>query len=678
MTETTVRDWRIDTFSDLNDFCESVFFTGNGRLGLRGFAGWKAKTDPQEHAIFRAGLFSHIKTGITDMVQLPDVTTLIPEGHAPGKVRQSLDMRRGVVEYRWEKENFSFLLSRMASMAENDLICCRLAVTARRTGELTVTALADAEVANLPVHDDQMTASKDLVTLLIPDLICENGFRYHTRGEGTPVFVRWLLTDNKDTIRTTEITDNGQVRTSMTARLAAGETWIVEKRILILTGGEEKDFPPGDPWEESEKVWRGLWQDCDIRIQSDDPELQGAVRYNIYQMLASNAADDPHVSIGARGLTHGRYKGNTFWDTEIFLFPFYLWTRPEAARNLLKYRAERLSDAKKLAKKQNLDGARFPWMCSTDGMEQCESWDIGLCEVHITADIVYAMDRYCRVTGDFAFRKTVAEEVFAETARYWRSRLTWEPARRQYSSFFVKGPDEYCGAAVNNTYTNFMARHNIDLALETDRLTAEERAAMTDIRDRIAILYDPARNLYLQDETLERLQPLENRTTGHEPLYRTICFDRLQRYRVLKQADLVLLMTLFPDRFTPAEKKNVFEVYEPITLHDSTLSWGVHANLALQLGLWDKAEEYLKPSLLLDLKDLMGSTGREGIHMAALGAAWQAVVFGIAGLWDDGERLRLKPMFPPSVSAVSFSVFFRGRRYRIDADRDGHQLITGV
>lgn len=429
-----------------------------------------------------------------------------------------------------------------------------------------------------------------------------------------------------------------------------------------------------DPWAESAAKWRALWDDCDLEVDSDDPELQGAIRYNIFQLLANRATPDRNASIGARGLSHGRYKGNTFWDTEIFMLPFYLWTKPDVAKSLLQYRADRLPEAQALAKRQNLDGARFPWMCAGTGDEQCESWDIGLCEVHITADVAYAMARYAEVTGDTDFTQGTAAEMYRQTALYWLTRLTYEPAKDQYSSFFVKGPDEYCGATVNNTFTNYMARRNIDLALQYSELTADQRERLTFARDRIAILYDSDRQLFLQDELLERLETPPFLKTGEEPAYKQYCFDRMQRYRVLKQADLVLLMSLFPNDFTETQKRNVFAHYEPITLHDSTLSYGPHAQLAFRLGLWDKATEYFRKAVYLDLKDVMGNTGHEGLHMAALGAAWQALVFGAAGLWAENGELTVTPMLPPGIRSIRFRVRWHGKRYGVEVTPQGHAI----
>lgn len=665
MSDIRITDWAVETAGIVDDFCETVFFTGNGYLGVRGFPGWQGKEKPQDHAVFKAGFFSHITPRITDMVQLPDVLTLCPVGHAPAAVKQTLNLKNGTVTQEWEDGQFRFALERAVSMAEPSLMLARLTVQAKEYGHLIVQAAADAAVANLPVHDDQTVENTELTQLLELVSLSETAMTLRTLYEKTPVRIGWRVTGTENTENRSFI-QSAKAVTELSRTLSPGEKWIIEKRVRVFTGDEpEREEPAGDPWAANEAAWDALWADCDLSLESDDPELQGAVRYNIFQMLANNAAATPKASIGARGLTHGRYKGNTFWDTDIFLFPFYLWTQPEAAKNLMLYRAERLEDAKALAKRQNLDGARFPWMCSDTGMEQCESWDIGLCEVHITADVAYAMDRYCTVTGDAGFRKEFADPVFLETGRYWLSRLTWEQGKNRYSSFFVKGPDEYCGAAVNNTYTNWMARNNLRLALESGRAGAEESERLRFAMEHITLLYDAERKLYLQDELFERLEPIDPKLISDIPSYRSVCFDRVQRYRVLKQADLVLLVTLFPDGFSAEEKRSIFETYEPLTLHDSTLSWGVHALLALRLGLWDKAEAYLKKGVYLDLKDLMGNTGREGVHMAALGAAWQALVYGAAGLWADEKGLTLNPMLPKGIHRMTFSVYYHGERYRV-------------
>lgn len=674
--------WQISCDTPLDDFCQSVFCLGNGALGVRGFGAWQQRENPQEHALFKAGLFEEIKPGITDMVQLPDVLTLAPVSEKPETVNQLLDMQTGILTHRWKGERADIEMERAVSMADKQLIMQRLTLTAKETGTYTVRLAADGKVRNLPVHDDQMAQALELVQLLEIDEMTPEHLVMHTTPSGKQVTFAWTWHSDREAEARASVTES-TAQTLLTVQLKAGESWTVEKYIRVRVGNEELcqvvrqanatvAAPAAssaqthyNPWQAHRAAWEALWRDCDMEIDGD-PELQGAIRYNIFQLLCNNAADDPNVSIGARGLTHGRYKGNTFWDTEIFLLSFYLWTRPEAARNLLQYRADRLEDAKALAKKQNLEGARYPWMCSESGLEQCESWDIGLCEVHVTADVAYAMDRYVQVTGDKDFAKEQAAPVWRETAKYWQSRLTWEPGKEQYSSFFVKGPDEYCGATVNNTFTNYMARHNIRLALAHGELPPQEKAELSHVAEHVAILYDPARKLYLQDELLERLEEAPFLKQGDIPSYKQVCFDRVQRFKVLKQADLVLLMTLFPMDFSEEEKRNVFAYYEPITLHDSTLSYGAHAQLALQLGLEEKAWAYLKKAAFLDLKDVMGNTAQEGIHMAALGSTWQALAFGAAGLWEEGGQLRLTPHLPQGIRGLKFHVYFQGKRYAVE------------
>lgn len=674
MQPVQIEDWRISHTAPVDDFSETIFFTGNGTLGVRGFGAWSRKPTPQAHAVFCAGLFSHIKPGITDMVQLPDLLTLRPAGEEPdGNVRQSLNLATGVLTQSWDTPHAACRMERAVSMADSQLILQRLTLTARQAQLFTVEALADSTVRNLPVHDDQSVVSTELVELLKLQSLTASQMVLATLSEGQPVELCWRLHSNLDCERAQTV-DGGTARETLTRALIPGESWTLEKHVRILLSGETCHPDAAEPWAANADTWKALWRDCDLEVDSDDPELQGALRYNIFQLLTNNAAENRHVSIGARGLSHGRYKGNVFWDTEIFMLPFYLWTRPEAAKNLLLYRFDRLADAREVAKRQNLDGARFPWMCSVNGLEQCESWDIGLCEVHVTADVVYAIHRYEDVTGDAAFARNVAAPVYRDTARYWLTRLTYEPARDQYSSFFVKGPDEYCGATVNNTFTNYMARHNLRLALAEAELTPEERTRMVYAENRIPLLYDPKRDLYLQDETLNRLEDPPFLKNGDEPAYKQYSFDRMQRYRVLKQADLVLLMTMFPQAFTPAQQRNVFEEYEPITLHDSTLSYGVHAHLACRLGLWDKAETYLQKAVYLDLKNVMNNTGHEGLHMAALGAAWQAVVFGAVGLWSEDGKLTVNPMLPPSIRGIRLILKHRGQRWRLAVTRQGYTL----
>lgn len=654
MAKVRIEPWRISLDGPVSDYSESLFAVGNGHLGMRGFSLQTPKRRPYDHAVFRAGFFEPIRPGVTDLVQLPDAMGLRVTGEEPGQVSQELDLRTGVFTQRWRGRDVAVEAQRMASMADRQLLCVRLVLTALSDTEAEVRSELDAQVCNLPVHDDQMVEETQTVRLLAP-----------VRQSDRELVMRAVRSG-----RELRILSNAPQVTR--AALRAGERLIVEKRVRVLLDGEAANPDAQDPWAENAAAWEALWRDCDIRLDADG-RIQGALRYNIFQMLCANAPDDATVSIGARGLTHGRYKGNVFWDTDVFLLPFFCWHRPGAARSLVQYRLDRLEAARALARRQNLCGARYPWMSGEDGSEQCESWDIGLCETHVTADVAYAADRYREITGDGSLDGALSQ-MYLETARYWLSRFTWEPGKEQYSSFFVKGPDEYCGAAVNNTFTNYLARHNVRLALRHAAMDDAQRERLRHFEEHVALLYDPQRSLYLQDELFERLEPMPAMHAHGEPLYKSVCFDRMQRYRALKQADLVQLMVMFPDGFTDRQKRAVWEHYEPLTVHDSSLSFGIHALLAFQLGLEKEGWRYFERSLCFDLNDELGNTGREGIHMAALGASWQTLVYGALGLWSDGGELRLTPRLPPEIRGASLCVYHRGRRLRLTV-RDGEGRI---
>lgn len=174
-----------------------------------------------------------------------------------------------------------------------------------------------------------------------------------------------------------------------------------------------------------------------------DADAQTAMRYVIYQLIVNCAARDDTVSIGARGLTHTRYKGCYFWDTDLFMLPFYLYTDPQAARSLSQFRVNTLPQAKTHAQKMNGTGARYPWMVAFDGTEQCETWDIGCSEIHVTADVAYALGQYMENTQDKEFFLNGGAEALVETARFWMSRYSPESGTELVNLLFCKGPDEY-------------------------------------------------------------------------------------------------------------------------------------------------------------------------------------------------------------------------------------------
>lgn len=699
-------------------FYESILAQGNGYLGVRGFDPAGVKGNGFERSVFLAGFFECIKPGITDMVNTPDLFSLrfgIPCEEISADA--TLDLRTGLLTRKalWQLKSgarFSLSSRRIVSMHNKHVSALEVEIRPL-DGDLHIlleTGL-DGDVTNLPISDDQLTENTQVKRLLVPVTCQANQVGGCLVMESTPskrcVYQAYRVMTNLPMATTGTTTDSyAAVRTE--GIIPQCEALTVTKVIATYSYRDHIQDHLAEAvqladrlvvlgfagiLEESAQAWSELWKSCDIELDGD-PELQGAVRYNIFQLLQNNAATDPYVSIGARGLMHGRYKGNYFWDTEIFMLPFFLYTRPEAAKNLLLYRYHMLPSAREGAKSLGLKGARYPWMSSNTGYEQCETWDTGCCEVHITADVAHAVQEYVRITDDQDFLVHYGAEILVETARYWVSRLTYNEETDCYSLLFVKGPDEYCGVTTNNTYTNYLVRENLLGAIRAVnsvrqrpedwrglqaklQVTAQELEQFEEVAKKIIILYDQERDLLLQDELFERMEPLDisAHKLGATALYRTTPYDRLQRYKVVKQADLVLLMTLYPDRFSTKLKQNIWSYYEPLTLHDSSLSFGTHAQLASELGYGDVAWDYLRKSVFLDLYNIMDNTHHEGIHMAALGASWQALVLGMAGLRRGADgRPQVNPKLPTPIRGLRFSVVMGGCKYDITINQGETQI----
>jgi trehalose/maltose hydrolase-like predicted phosphorylase len=690
-------------------FLESIFSQSNGYLGSRCSFFMDGAKD-YERCNYLAGGFDYISPGVTDMVNLPDLFHFqfsLGTGEYQS-FSQSLDMRNGLFERKsvWkdkEGRETQIDISRFISMDNKHVSALSLELTALNySGNTAVFMGIDGKTVNLPVDDDQTKENLDTVSLLsVSETETGEDYCFLKADSKASCRLHVAMTarmfQNRGTAKDASVPDCPAKELNIP--LVEGEMVRIEKilyteAVLVdsetfLHGGQDlcphvinRSF--AELLKDSEGAWKSRWDQADIEVtqKGNDSTIQSALRYNLFQLIQNCPWEDPTVSIGARGLTHGRYKGCCFWDTDIFLLPFYLYTDPKAARNLILFRLNTLPDAKKNAKALNLPGARYPWMCAIGGMEQCQSWDIGRCEIHITADVAYAVENYLKISGDETLDSQSAQ-LYVETARYWAGRFSYDQRKDVYNLLFVKGPDEYCGVSGNNAYTVLLARHNLRLALQAvERKVAaayvSEMKKWRDIIEKSRIEYDSDKDLYIQDDNFLRLEAFPGQKAGDgSAAYHQYDFDWLQRYQVLKQADLVLLMVLKPEWFTDREQKAIWDFYEPLTLHDSSLSFGIHAWAAAYLGLEQKACEYFDKSLFLDLENRMKNTGREGIHLAAAGATWQAVVFGFAGLaLGNGGKPELSPRLPKDWKRLSFHFYIKGKRYLAVIDEKGGKIET--
>lgn len=473
------------------------------------------------------------------------------------------------------------------------------------------------------------------------------------------------------------------VRLKAEVQVPAGTRLLVEKRTAVTTSFDQPYTDPQDRLAEVESLtyadlhrqhanlWQQRWEKSDVVIEGDE-QSQLALRCSIYHLLRAHP-NDPRLAIDPKGYAGDAYRGCYFWDTEMYLLPFFLYTDPARARSLVEYRIHSLPGAKTNASQTGYAGARYAWEADIDGSETCPNWQYRDHEVHVTADVVYAMAHYARAAQDPGFLTGPAASVILETARYWLDRLDWRLGEGHPSLLGVMGPDEYTPISSNNAYTNRLASFNLALAAELGKEIGAsdlERDQFARAAAGLPILRGADGVLILQCEEFERLA---------EPAFKRFWLDRskayasqvsqewLYRSKCLKQADVLMLMLLFADEFNKQELLRAWDYYLPYTTHDSSLSAGAHAIIACRLGKKDEAWKFWSKSSLNDL-DFEHGGAAEGVHIAGAGVNWQMAVFGFAGLTPvmNTNRFQLHPQLPAGWTRLAFPVTWQNSPLYVD------------
>ena len=429
-----------------------------------------------------------------------------------------------------------------------------------------------------------------------------------------------------------------------------------------------------------------FWQRSNItvttnpaRAHASTAAVQQAIRFNLFHILQA-AARAENTGVPAKGLTGGAYEGHYFWDSEIYVLPFLIYTAPRIAKNLLRFRHGMLDMARERARELNQRGAMYPWR-TINGEEASAYYAAGTAQYHINADIIYALKKYVQATGDEEFLFEEGAEMLVETARLWRS-LGFYSARKggQFCIHCVTGPDEYSTMVDNNTYTNLMARENLRYAAETVEKIREQRpdlfTALTHrvrldhlevsewkrAAERMYIPFDERAQITPQDDQFLDQEPwdFEQTPTTKYPLLLYFHPLTIYRYQVIKQADLVLAMLLLGHEFSSDLKQRNFEFYDPITTGDSSLSPCIQSIMAAEVGDMGKALEYARVATLMDLGDVAGNV-KDGCHIAAMGGVWMVFVYGFAGLRDYHGELNFRPALPDVLDCLQFELMFQGQ-----------------
>ena len=679
---------------------ESVFTIANGYLSTRG--SFEERTPGEIRATFIQGLFVTPPEELPLLGAVPDWTGLVLtfDGHpfasdgALGGYRRTLDMRNGILEREvlWRASETGVVKARfrrLVSMAQPHLAAL----------EVTLTALTNPVELWLETGIDTAVPS--------PSFPVWNPLRW-TRPSKANLQLEAASIDGSHRLlietslngpgRLEMIRDPHHHRFTAQTMLAVGRPVTFTKFTVYQSSRDAGDagVPPGPETSfnkvaaASGRAWDRRWKAAAIDIDSD-PIAERGVRFAAFQIIGASPPSDTGAAIGAKLASGFGYRHHVFWDTDIFIVPYLTVTLPELARNHLGYRYRGLDGARRKAKRYGREGGFYAWESADTGDEVTPEWSspsfgapsriwTGEIEEHITSDVAYAVHNYWRWTGDDKFLRDEGMDMIVEGARYWASRLQIEPNGAHIRG--VIGPDEYHSHVDDSFYTNLLAGWQLDMGAElVDRLVDVSPRAASSLFSRLGIsATEPGAWRRLADQIVLRSRAdgvweqhagffdlesldLSGFSPRHRSMYDLLGEERAERTQVIKQADVVMAMTLLPEAVGPlARRRRNWDYYLERCDHGSSLSMAVHARMAADLGLGRDAYDMFRAALAIDLEDVMGNA-RDGLHAATQGGILQATIFGFAGLRLEGDEPVLRPHLPDNWDRIGFSFFHRGNRF---------------
>ncbi|MEF2966116.1 glycosyl hydrolase family 65 protein [Paenibacillus sp. M1] len=711
------------------------FMIGNGYMGYRGTL--EEFTREELTAVTLAGLYDRVGDKWREPVNAPNglYTVIEYEGVPLGVLspgasivehEQELDISRAVHRRRTVfavgdgpgAPRVTVWAERFCSAERLSLIAAKVSVRSSADGELVIRTGIDGEVWDINgPHLEGLAGSESEGSLLLSGV---------TRELKVPVAVAETAVPDYDGPAAWEqtpaaVADQAVATDSLCREIRltcrAGETYTFYKYAAVVTGldgaGDASEAAlrlsrdaAGCGYEEllqeHAAKWAEKWRRADVVIEGD-AEAQLALRYSLYHLLIVAPGHSEKLSIPARGLSGQVYKGAVFWDTEMFMLPFFLYTQPAAARNLMMYRVHTLEGARRKAAEYGYEGAFYAWESQETGDDACTLFNVNDVftgrpmrtyfrdkQIHISADVACGIWQYYEFTGDGSILLEGGAEAMWECARFFYSYAYFNPAKQRYELLDVTGPDEYHERVNNNAFTNAMVKRTLRVALaaleflqahdpdQYDSLIKRGAAILpehiADMHDRLyvpqpdgesRVIEQFDRYFTLEDVSLPELKSRVLHTNeywgGGNGLATTT--------QILKQADVVLMLHLFKDQYDLETKRANWEYYEPRTEHGSSLSSCIYALVAADIGSSEWAYPYFMRTATIDLtgesKQYVGDLYIGGTHPAANGGAWMAAVLGFAGLRFDGEIVSIAPSLPPKWEAVEFPLILRGKSFKV-------------
>lgn len=704
---------------------EAIFTLGNGYLGIRSVT--EEQYLGEVRNLFVAGTFNKFDDfEVTELPNAADILQLnitlnnekfsLEKGRLK-EYRRDLNLKNGELVRRviWENtqgHEFLLIFSRFVSLKNLHLIgqkveiiplnCyAEIKIGSGINGQVTNSGAQHFHEGEKRIYDKKYIQLLQHTTESKIDFVINSAHNYFIDGEKVDVEHKMVI-------------DRRKVFTEGTIFLTRNQALTFEKISSIHTSRDkenienysldnlrqkslndlknESDMGYTALFSESRERWKNIWNEIDIKIDSNNDFDQLAIRFALYHLIIMTPAHDNRFGVAAKGLSGEGYKGHSFWDTEIFILPFFSYTLPEIARNLLIYRYNTINGARNKARNNGYEGAMYPWESAFTGEEVTPVWggvDIvtgeatkiwsGFIEQHISSDIVFAVWQYYKLTNDQSFMDHYGYEIIFETATFWKSRLEWDKEKQRYHINNVIGPDEYKEHVNNNAFTNHMAHWNIEKAINYyNDLKESNRELWGKLNEKIKIeamylnwvdkidkiyLPEPGKDMIIaQDDTYLSKKIIDltkyKKQTHVGTIFEDFNLEQVNQIQVSKQADIMVLFYLLENRFSQEVKLANWNYYEPKTLHDSSLSFSTHSVLASDMEDSELAYDLFQKAASIDLGPNMKSSDH-GIHAAAMGGVWQAVVNGFGGIRMIDGKLRVSPRLPMNWNMLEFKIFWK-------------------
>jgi maltose phosphorylase len=270
--------------------------------------------------------------------------------------------------------------------------------------------------------------------------------------------------------------------------------------------------------------------------------------------------------------------------------------------------------------------------------------------------------------------------MLLEIARFYVSRAQQDPHTGEYGYYGVMGVDEFHLMVNNNCFVNYLAKKSIDYAVKVAaemQNTAPEKwtavAKKINLQDselkKFAEVANNMKMLQRKDGVFEQHDgffnlphiDLKSIKKSELPLYDFWAYDRIYRTDMIKQPDVLMFLFMFAQDFSREVKKANYEYYEPICMHESSLSPSIHSVIASEIGKHEEAAEFFGFATRLDLDDYNNNT-YQGLHTTSISAAWTNIMYGFGGMRTDKQILAFSPSIPKKWNKLSFKLLYQGAK----------------